>query len=150
MSPSNPSHLSVVALSSLFLLLSATLGCSGSPPGVSELISTDLVVGDGKESVSGKSVSVHYTGWVYDPSKEDNRGVRFDSSRDRGLPFTFTPGGGGVIEGWKRGVQGMRIGGVRELIIPADLAYGEKVAAGGLIPANSALVFEIELLIVRD
>ncbi len=141
------------ALLPLLLLFATATGCSDSlskPPGPGELISTDLVIGDGKESIEGKSVSVHYTGWVYDSSEEGNRGTRFDSSRDRGLPFTFTPGLGGVIEGWRRGVPGMKVGGVRELIIPPDLAYGDQVAAGGLIPANSTLLFEIELLIARD
>ncbi len=147
---STPRPIRDVILSSLLLLLATAIGCSGSSPGVGELISTDLVVGEGKESVSGKRVSVHYTGWLYDPSRERNRGAKFDSSHDRGLPFTFTPGRGGVIAGWSQGVPGMKVGGVRELIIPPDLAYGDTGAARGLIPANATLVFEIELVNVRD
>lgn len=150
MNRSTPRPIWVVVLSSLLLLLAAAIGCSNSSPGVSELISSDLVVGQGKESVSGKKVSVHYTGWLYDPSKERKRGAKFDSSHDRGMPFSFTPGRGGVIAGWSQGVPGMKVGGVRELIIPPDLAYGDTAAARGLIPANSTLVFEIELVNVRD
>ena len=113
------------------------------------MVSTDIVVGEGKEATKGKNVSVHYTGWLFDGTKEGNRGTKFDSSRDRGLPFTFTPGSR-VIEGWSQGVPGMKVGGVRELVIPPDLAYGDGGAPGGLIPPNSTLVFEVELVVVRD
>jgi len=140
----------VVAFLSLMLFAGAVVGCSGASRPPSELVSTDIVVGEGTESVEGKTVSVHYTGWLYDSSEERNRGQKFDSSRDRGLPFTFTPGRGGVIEGWSKGVPGMKIGGVRELVIPAAMAYGDRGAAGGKIPPNSTLVFEIELMVVRD
>jgi len=139
-----------VAFSSLLLLTGTVIGCSSASSPPSELVSTDLVVGEGAESIEGKSVSVHYTGWLYDSSEERNRGKKFDSSHDRGLPFTFTPGRRGVIEGWSKGVQGMKIGGVRELIIPPAMAYGDRGAGGGKIPPNSTLVFEIELLVVRD
>lgn len=138
----------VVALSSLLLLAGAVINCSEAQRGPNELISTDLVVGDGAEAVMGKRVSVHYTGWLYDASQERSRGVKFDSSRDRDRPFTFTPGRG-VIKGWSKGIPGMKVGGVRELVIPPELAYGDRDAPGGKIPPNSTLVFEIELLSTR-
>ena len=133
----------------LSFLVGTAAGCGFGSASVDELIITDIKVGDGKEAMVPKSVSAHYTGWLYDPSKEGNRGARFDSSHDRGLPFTFTLGQGQVIKGWEEGIPGMKVGGVRELIIPADKAYGDKVAAQGKIPSNSTLVFEIQLVIVR-
>ena len=99
----------------------------------------DLVIGEGAKAVSGDEVTVHYTGWFLD-------GTKFDSSLDRGQPFTFKLGVGDVIEGWDRGVRGMQTGGVRKLTIPSELAYGDRAVGGGLIPANSTLVFEVELL----
>jgi len=139
----------VVALSSLLLLAGAVISCSEAQRGPSELISTDLVVGDGAEAAMGKKVGVHYTGWLYDASQERSRGKKFDSSRDRGRPFTFTPGRG-VIKGWSEGIPGMKVGGVRELVIPPELAYGDRGAPGGKIPPNSTLVFEVELLSTRN
>jgi FKBP-type peptidyl-prolyl cis-trans isomerase FkpA len=132
----------------MLLVAGAAISCSSASTPPSELVSTDLAVGEGKEAFAGKSVSVHYTGWLYDSSQERNRGTKFDSSRDRGLPFTFTLGQG-VIEGWSQGVQGMKEGGVRELVIPPDLAYGASGAPGGQIPPNSTLVFEIEMIVAR-
>lgn len=143
-----PSPIALVAISCLLLIGGSGVGCAGGEP-PTELVSTDIVVGDGKEALDGKSISVHYTGWLFDSSEERNRGVKFDSSRDRGLPFTFTIGRG-VIQGWSQGVVGMKMGGVRELIIPPDLAYGNRGAPGGTIPPNSTLVFEIELIVARD
>ena len=140
-------------VSCLTALVLLGCGCSkltGKSADVTDLLMEDLVVGDGAESVTGENVIVHYVGWVYDPGKDDNKGARFDSSRDRGLPFDFTPGASRVIEGWSKGIPGMKEGGVRILTIPAEMAYGEQQAAGGLIPPNSALVFEIELLKVRS
>lgn len=99
----------------------------------------DLMTGEGAEAVSGDEVTVHYTGWLLD-------GTKFDSSLDRGQPFTFKLGVGEVIEGWDRGVRGMQTGGIRKLTIPSELAYGDRAVGGGLIPANSTLVFEVELL----
>ena len=99
----------------------------------------DLMIGEGAEAVRGDQVTVHYTGWLLD-------GTKFDSSHDRGQPFTFKLGVGEVIEGWDRGVRGMQTGGVRKLTIPSELAYGDRAVGGGLIPANSTLVFEVELL----
>ena len=102
----------------------------------------DLKVGDGPEAVSGKTVDVHYTGWLED-------GTKFDSSLDRGEPFSFRLGAGQVIEGWDQGVAGMKVGGKRKLTIPPDLAYGQE-GAGGVIPPGATLVFEVELLGVRE
>jgi len=99
----------------------------------------NLAVGTGVEAVSGDKVTVHYTGWLTD-------GTKFDSSLDRGQPFSFKIGARQVIEGWDRGLQGMQVGGVRKLTIPPELAYGDRAVGGGLIPANSTLVFEIRLL----
>lgn len=107
----------------------------------SGLVYEDLVVGDGKMADPGLTVSVHYTGWLTD-------GTKFDSSLDRGQPFQFTLGTGQVIPGWDEGVKGMRIGGKRKLTIPPDLGYGAR-GAGGVIPPNATLVFEVQLLGVQ-
>jgi FKBP-type peptidyl-prolyl cis-trans isomerase len=102
---------------------------------------TDDTVGTGTEAVPGKTVSVHYTGWLLD-------GTKFDSSRDRNQPFSFPLGGGRVIKGWDEGVAGMKVGGKRTLVIPPALGYGAQ-GAGGVIPANATLKFEVELLDVK-
>ena len=104
----------------------------------SGLIIEDLVVGDGAEATAGQHVTVHYTGWLTD-------GRKFDSSKDRNDPFQFALGARHVIAGWDEGVQGMKIGGTRKLTIPSDLGYGAR-GAGGVIPPNATLVFEVELL----
>jgi FKBP-type peptidyl-prolyl cis-trans isomerase FkpA len=108
-----------------------------------------LQPGSGETAEPGQVAVVHYTGWLYDPNEPDNRGTKFDSSVDRGQPFDFPIGQGAVIEGWDRGVAGMQIGEVRELTIAPELAYGER-GAGGVIPPGATLVFEVELLDVRD
>ena len=113
-----------------------------------ELESTDLVVGDGKEALPGTNVKVHYTGWLYDPGKPDGRGSKFDSSLDRGDPFTFFLGGGQVIRGWDEGVAGMKVGGKRTLVIPSRMGYGAR-GAGGVIPPDATLMFDVELLEVE-
>lgn len=105
----------------------------------------DLVTGEGAMALSGKNVTVHYTGWLFDPKAPETKGKKFDSSRDRGEPFAFPLGQGHVIPGWDRGVAGMRVGGQRRLTIPADLAYGSR-GAGGVIPPGATLVFDVELL----
>ena len=102
----------------------------------------DHQVGDGDEAVVGKTVEVHYTGWLY---VDGERGAKFDSSLDRGQPFSFQLGAGQVIRGWDEGVQGMKVGGKRELIIPPDLGYGNR-GAGRAIPPKATLDFEVELL----
>ncbi len=104
----------------------------------------DHVVGEGDVAVKGMVVDVHYTGWLKDEKGE--KGKKFDSSKDRKQPFSFPLGGGRVIKGWDEGVAGMKVGGVRELIIPPELGYGDRDVGGGLIPANSTLIFEVELL----
>jgi FKBP-type peptidyl-prolyl cis-trans isomerase FkpA len=105
----------------------------------------DTVVGTGAEASAGQRVRVHYTGWLHDPAAADQRGRKFDSSKDRGQPFSFGLGRGEVIRGWDEGVQGMKVGGTRVLTIPAELGYGAR-GAGGVIPPNATLVFEVELL----
>ena len=108
---------------------------------MSELLIEDLTVGSGDTATAGQSVSVHYTGWLTD-------GQKFDSSLDRNDPFEFRLGAGQVIPGWDQGVAGMQIGGKRKLTIPPELGYGSR-GAGGVIPPNATLVFEVELLAVR-
>ena len=105
----------------------------------------DTTLGSGATAKAGDKVSVHYTGWLYDPTKDKGRGGKFDSSKDRDDPFDFPLGGGRVIRGWDEGVQGMQVGGTRVLTIPPELGYGAR-GAGGVIPPNATLVFEVELL----
>ena len=112
---------------------------------VTELLIEDVLVGDGAEAAAGASATVHYTGWLYAPGSPNDRGTKFDSSVDRGQPFEFPIGAGRVIRGWDEGVAGMRVGGKRILIIPAEWGYGAQ-GAGGVIPPNATLVFEVELL----
>jgi FKBP-type peptidyl-prolyl cis-trans isomerase FkpA len=102
----------------------------------------DTVAGTGAEAKAGHTVSVHYTGWLYN---DGVKGAKFDSSKDRNDPFEFGLGGGQVIRGWDEGVQGMKVGGTRVLVIPAALGYGAR-GAGGVIPPNATLMFEVELL----
>ena len=110
----------------------------GTEKDVTSLEITDLVVGTGAEAKKGQKVSVHYTGWL-------TNGSKFDSSKDRNSPFGFTLGAGMVIQGWDQGVQGMKVGGKRKLLIPPSLGYGSR-GFPGAIPPNSTLVFEVELL----
>jgi FKBP-type peptidyl-prolyl cis-trans isomerase FkpA len=137
---------------SLSLLLLASLSLSACqdpppPPGgtVAEFQRIDEVTGTGETASSGMEVSVHYTGWLYDQNAPQQRGEKFDSSVDRGQPFSFLLGAGQVIRGWDEGVAGMQVGGKRVLLIPAEYGYGRK-GAGGVIPPNASLVFEVELL----
>lgn len=110
-------------------------------PMTNELKMEDIKVGTGKEAVSGKTVKVHYTGWL-------TTGKKFDSSVDRGQPFEFALGAGMVIQGWDKGVAGMKVGGKRKLTIPPEMGYGAR-GAGGVIPPNATLVFDVELLDVK-
>ncbi len=112
------------------------------------LVITDIVVGNGATAMTGAIVRVHYTGWLYDPASADGKGLKFDSSVDRNEPFTFPLGQQRVIRGWDLGVAGMQSGGKRRLLIPADLAYGAR-GAGGLIPPNATLLFDVELISFR-
>lgn len=139
------------ALAAAGAMALAACGAPEVPPatvGVDQLQVIDLAVGSGAEAVAGKRVTVHYSGWLYDPAQPDSKGRAFDSSREAGRPFTFALGAGQVIAGWDQGVQGMRIGGQRRLVIPHELAYGER-GAGGVIPPRASLVFDVELLDVR-
>ena len=136
----------------LLLVAAATLvpACkkSDTPVGPSTpFASTDLRVGTGTAAATGKAVTVNYTGWLYSQTATDNKGAQFDSSAGRG-PFSFVLGAGQVIPGWDRGIVGMKVGGLRRLVIPPDLAYGS-AGAGGVIPPNATLVFDVELLDVQ-
>jgi FKBP-type peptidyl-prolyl cis-trans isomerase FkpA len=113
------------------------------------LLVTDLVQGIGDVALPGMNAIVHYTGWLYDAAAPEQRGRKFDSSRDRGQPLSFPLGAGRVIRGWDQGVTGMKVGGTRRLVIPPDLAYGGRNIGNGLIPPFSTLLFEVELLAVE-
>jgi FKBP-type peptidyl-prolyl cis-trans isomerase len=145
------------SLSLLAALLIATSGiavgtvaCGGGTESQmpTELVRTDAKPGTGAEATSGQRVTVHYTGWLYDETKSDKKGTKFDSSRDRNEPFTFRLGAGEVISGWDQGVAGMKVGGQRTLTIPPQYGYGAR-GAGGVIPPNATLVFDVELLGVQ-
>jgi len=108
----------------------------------SGLLYDDTTPGTGATAQSGAQVKVHYTGWLW---KDGATGAKFDSSKDRGQPFSFALGAGQVIRGWDEGVAGMQVGGTRQLLIPPELGYGAR-GAGGVIPPNATLLFEVELL----
>lgn len=141
------------ALPVVILAALAAAGCKGGndsptgPTATAPYSQTDLRVGTGAEAVNGRTVVVNYTGWLYDPNGTDGKGRQFDTSAGRG-PFAFVLGTRAVIAGWDRGVPGMRVGGLRRLVIPADLAYGS-AGAPPAIPGNATLVFDVELLDVR-
>ena len=122
-------------------LAAGVIASSAAMAHAEDLKITDLKVGDGAQAVAGQTVTVHYTGWLMD-------GTKFDSSVDRGEPFSFPLGAGRVIRGWDEGVAGMKVGGKRELIIPPQMGYGSR-GAGGVIPPNATLKFEVELLDVN-
>ena len=132
----------------LSLALMAGAGCGDDSPTAPSLnipySATDITVGTGTEAVTGKTVRVYYTGWLYSTTATDNKGGVFDSNLT-GLGFSFTVGAGTVIKGWDQGVPGMKVGGKRRLIIPPELGYGAN-GNGPAIPGNATLIFEIQLL----
>ena len=128
---------------------SAPVPVQPAAPAKLAVLVTDVVAGIGDEALPGMVVIVHYTGWLYDPAATEHRGREFDSSRDRGQPFSFHLGAGRVIRGWEQGIPGMKVGGTRRLVIPPDLAYGPRGAGNGVIPPNATLLFEVELLAVE-
>lgn len=140
----------LLCLLSVLFLAACGVGSDAIPPGgsVAELQRIDDRIGTGAVATSGSDVTVHYTGWLYDQHAADRRGMKFDSSHDHGEPFTFLLGAGQVIRGWDDGVAGMQVGGKRTLLIPSGYAYGRS-GAGGVIPPNASLVFEVELLDVK-
>ncbi|HEU0189595.1 MAG TPA: FKBP-type peptidyl-prolyl cis-trans isomerase [Gallionella sp.] len=115
---------------------------------ITQLIKTDRKLGKGEKATSGRDVAVHYTGWLYDAAAPGHKGKKFDSSHDRGKPIEFKLGAGMVIDGWEAGIEGMKVGGQRTLIIPPFLGYGAE-GAPGAIPPNATLIFDVELLGVR-
>ena len=129
------------------------IGCGGSGPTSPTILpgapfsQTDLRVGTGADATAGRRVTVNYTGWLYDPTRPEQKGQQFDTSVGR-QPFVFTLGAGQVIRGWDQGVAGMKVGGQRRLVIPPDLAYGS-AGSGSVIPPNATLVFDVELLDVQ-
>jgi len=149
---------SMLMASALMIAMLAMTGCKADSKtstketamtqNVTELIKKDTVLGEGREAEAGFNVTVHYTGWLYDPSKADGKGTKFDSSLDRHEPFVFFLGGGQVIQGWDEGFAGMKVGGKRTLIIPPHMGYGVH-GAGGVIPSNATLIFDVELLCIK-
>ena len=138
----------VLFCSLVTVVLVAACGGDTERNNVTELNKQDGQVGTGAEAVAGRNVTVHYTGWLYDPARADHKGAKFDSSRDRNEPFSFDLGAGQVIPGWDQGVAGMKVGGKRTLTIPPDMGYGAR-GAGGVIPPNATLLFDVELLNVK-
>lgn len=140
----------VVLLAAIFL---GACSRPSLPPAAAEdrvptLMSKDVTPGQGAAALPGSKVSVHYTGWLYDHTRPDQKGAEFDSSRKHGSPFSFTLGARQVIPGWDQGVAGMKVGGQRRLVIPSYLAYGDG-GAGGVIPPGATLVFDVELVDVQ-
>ena len=136
----------LVAVSGLTAGAKETAAVNATVP--TELVMTDVKVGTGPAITAGQTAVVHYTGWLYSPTAKDHKGKKFDSSRDRNDPFSFHVGGGEVIGGWDQGVVGMQAGGQRRLVIPPALGYGAR-GAGGVIPPNATLLFDIELLSIK-
>ncbi|MRW86187.1 FKBP-type peptidyl-prolyl cis-trans isomerase [Pseudoduganella sp. FT26W] len=125
------------------------VGSATPGPAAEQLIVTDTKVGTGKEATTGATVFMHYSGWLYRPLAKNMHGKLFDSSIPRGEPLDFVLGSGRVIKGWDQGIIGMKVGGKRTLIIPAELAYGSRPTPGSGIPPNSALIFDVELVNVK-
>jgi FKBP-type peptidyl-prolyl cis-trans isomerase FkpA len=149
---------STLMASALMIAMLAITGCKADSKtstketamtqNITELVKNDTVVGEGREAEAGFNVTVHYTGWLYDPSKAEGKGTKFDSSLDRHEPFVFFLGGGQVIQGWDEGFAGMKVGGKRTLIIPPNMGYGVH-GAGSVIPPNATLIFDVELLGIK-
>ena len=141
--------LTILAVAVVLLGAVACGGDSGTSPTIlpgAPFSTTDVRVGTGADAAAGRRVTVNYTGWIYDPARPENKGQQFDSSVGAGRqPFPFTLGTGAVIRGFDQGVIGMKVGGLRRVTIPPDLAYGS-AGSGGVIPPNATLVFDIELL----
>ena len=138
------------ALVALVVFVAFGAGCDKAPTSPSDYAAfsaTDLRVGTGTEVVNGSVVEVHYTGWLYDASKTDQKGAQVDTSYD-GDPITFTLGTASVIDGWEQGMLGMKAGGLRRLVVPPSLGYGG--VRRGLIPPNATLVFEVDLISVDE
>ena len=125
------------------------IGSATPGPAAEQLIVTDTKIGTGKEATTGANVYMHYSGWLYRPLAKNMHGKLFDSSIPRGEPLDFVLGAGRVIKGWDQGIQGMKVGGKRTLIIPSELAYGSRPSPGSGIPPNSALIFDVELMDVK-
>jgi len=147
----------VMFWSTAFLTMSVMAGCSkdslaevvqAAPEGEKKMIIETVQTGAGEAIRVGQTAVVHYTGWLFDPQADLNRGEKFDSSRDRAQPFSFPVGAGRVIRGWDEGVAGMLVGERRILTIPAEMGYGAR-GAGGVIPPNATLIFDVELLEIR-
>ena len=136
---------SFAAVAALTSVLAISQACGDAPTSPTTAVSTtDLRVGTGTDATAGKLLTVHYTGWLFDASRADQKGLQFDTSRASSDGFSFTLGVGQVITGWDRGIVGMKVGGLRRLVIPPSLAYG--TSRNGPIPPNATLVFDIELL----
>jgi FKBP-type peptidyl-prolyl cis-trans isomerase FkpA len=141
---STPETAAAPAASAPVVVGSATPG-----PAAEQLIVTDTKIGTGAEATVGATVYMHYSGWLYRPLAKNMHGKLFDSSLTRGEPLEFVLGAGRVIKGWDQGIAGMKVGGKRTLIIPAELAYGSRPTPGSGIPPNSALIFDVELVNVK-
>jgi FKBP-type peptidyl-prolyl cis-trans isomerase len=130
------------------ILTAPTTAQTGAAMPADQFAAQDLEPGSGDAVAAGQTAIVHYTGWLYDAAAPENKGRKFDSSRDHGDTFAFRVGGGEVIRGWDQGVAGMKVGGKRRLVIPAELGYGAQ-GAGGVIPGGATLVFDVELVGIR-
>jgi FKBP-type peptidyl-prolyl cis-trans isomerase FkpA len=133
----------ILAVLACAAFVSACVDTPSTPTTTAPFSHTDLLVGTGADALTGSTVTVNYTGWLYDASKTDNKGLQFDSSIGR-TPFQFTLGTGQVIRGWDQGIPGMKVGGRRRLVIPPSLAYG--ATRSGPIPPNATLVFDVEMV----
>ena len=143
------------SLCALTLAVGVTVACGGNdsnPTGpilpFAPFAQQDLRIGTGADAATGRRATVNYTGWLYDPTRPENKGQQFDSSVGR-PPFTFTIGVGQVIRGWDQGVPGMKVGGQRRLTLPPELGYGSSGSTGGVVPPNATLVFDIDLIDVQ-